>query len=83
MDVGEQVYQSIKPQTLQSVKQTSLLTAASLHRGAASEAAYDKDRLFETDEERLFTVSKLFFSLNHPHLLVPDRRCIQGTELFR
>lgn len=41
-----QVYQSIKAQTLQSVKQTSLLTAASLHRDAASGAACDKDRLF-------------------------------------
>lgn len=45
-EVGEQVYQSITLQTLQSIKQTSLLTAASLHSDAASRAACDKERLF-------------------------------------
>lgn len=40
--MGEQLYQSIK-----SIKQTSLLTAESLHRGSA--AAHDKDCLFQTD----------------------------------
>lgn len=41
----DQVYQSIKPQTLQSIKQTSRRLFASIHSDGASEAARDKDRL--------------------------------------